>query len=339
MLVSYLSTRESLSGTWDPPIQFGICLGVCILRRFEERSTALETLAGNLELRTKAELKCLIEFTRWILSRPLIAEPLYLHYDFNGVRRPIITTLLSCSMKVFVCLDRNKTEEEGFKKYLKSFVSSSIFNYRSSDSSEVQPAEETLMALRPLFEFLDELSHIKSTVNQHPKKVYKQATAIYEKYHSKEEWLPRFISYLHHCPMLEGAKLTETIGAEFEDSQEMLDYFCSHIDFRGISIVEALRKFFRAYHMTAEGAKIERVLGQFISEYAKQNPVRDRLIKDHNYGDFDTQFYAFVFSLIVLNTDYHKKADQSKMTFEKYKSMVHGIYRGTVLSEEDILSL
>lgn len=63
------------------------------------------------------------------------------------------------------------------------------------------------------------------------------------------------------------------------------------------------------------------------------------LKQDHNYGDFDTQFYAFVFSLIVLNTDYHKKADQSKMSFEKYKSMVHGIYRGTVLTEEDILNL
>ena len=124
-----------------------------------------------------------------------------------------------------------------------------------------------------MLEFLDGLSQIKNTVNDHPKRVYKQAEALYGKYHDKEVWLPKFSAYLHHCPMLEGAKLTEAIGAEFEDSQEMLDHFCKYLDFRGITILDALRKFFRAYHMTAEGAKIERVLGQFIAEYARQNPV------------------------------------------------------------------
>lgn len=234
---------------------------------------ALENLTSLLDIKSKAELKCLVEFTRWIISRPELAEAIFFHFDFNGVRRPLLGSLIGCSMKTYLTLDKNKTEEEGFKRYLKSFVSDSIFNYRGTESIETSSSRDTQPTERPLLEFLDGISQIKTTVNDHPKRVYKAAEALYGKYHEKDVWLPKFIAYLHHCPMLEGAKLTEAIGAEFEDSQEMLDQFCRYLDFRGITILDALRKFFRAYHMTAEGAKIERVLGQFITEYARQNPV------------------------------------------------------------------
>ena len=84
-------------------IELGTSLCIVVLRRLEERLTALEVpvAAGALlTFRVKAELKIIFDFVKSILSKTDVISTIYLHYDFTCIRRPLITSILNTSIKV-----------------------------------------------------------------------------------------------------------------------------------------------------------------------------------------------------------------------------------------------
>ena len=170
-------------------------------------------------------------------------------------------------------MEKTKDEDENFKKFLKYFVTESIFGYysRAAEAETLRLEDQT--KVESVVSFLEKLNGLRTAVHEKPKEVLERGLVAYGD-NKRDDSLLRLCYFLHECPMIEGSKLTETLGGQENTSSEELRKIFMHIvDFKDQSILQAMRSLFWGFYMTAETQVIERVMGQFSDEYVLQNPV------------------------------------------------------------------
>ena len=99
VLMAYL--QLSIKFKIDFLLQAGTAVVVMVLKRLQDKLSVIEKPRhAPLDLRVKVEIKILIDFVKKVLLEPSLVAQLYLQYDFTCVRRPLIASLLSTSVKV-----------------------------------------------------------------------------------------------------------------------------------------------------------------------------------------------------------------------------------------------
>lgn len=107
----------------------------------------------------------------------------------------------------------------------------------------------------------------------------------------------------------------------------VLHEYVDMMDFTGMNIDQAIRKFLQGFRLPGEAQKIDRMMEKFAERYCMQN-------KDA-FTSPDTAF-VLGFSIIMLNTDLHNPniREDKKMTKEEFVRNNRGISDGNDLSEE-----
>jgi Sec7-like guanine-nucleotide exchange factor len=90
-------------------------------------------------------------------------------------------------------------------------------------------------------------------------------------------------------------------------------------DFAGLSLDEALRKFFHSFDLPRESQMIDRIIERFAAKYTADNP-----------GLFSSADVCFVltFSIVMLHTDAHNSKVPKKMSKVEFMNNVRGIDNG-----------
>jgi len=111
----------------------------------------------------------------------------------------------------------------------------------------------------------------------------------------------------------------------------VLNAFCRLIDFKGLSLDEAIRKFLSYFDLPGEGQKIDRIMQAFAGKYYDDNP--NTSFKSASAA------YTMSFLLIMLQTDAHNPQikEQDRMKFPSFVKTARGINDGENLSEEELL--
>ncbi len=102
----------------------------------------------------------------------------------------------------------------------------------------------------------------------------------------------------------------------------MLDEYVKLFAFHGLEFDSALRQFLASFRLPGEAQKIERILEIFAMHYQRNNTS----VFLHS----DTPF-ILAFSLVMLNTDSHNKANKNKMTKDQFVRNNSGIDDGNDL--------
>lgn len=170
-------------------------------------------------------------------------------------------------------MEKSKDEDENFKRFLKYFVTESIFGYYSRTAEAETLSPEVLPKVESLINFLEGLNNLRAVVKDKPKNVLEAALQVYGD-NDREDSLNRVSYFLHECPLIEGPKLTEALGGtEGTSSEELRKKFMHIMDFKDHGILHAMRSLFWGFYMTGETQVIERVMWQFSEEYIGQNSV------------------------------------------------------------------
>ena len=164
-------------------------------------------------------------------------------------------------------------EDLNLKRYMKSFVTDSVFRFASRVGRAAALPPESLAQLERVTRFLEQLEGLAKTLNQKPKQLLEKAEEVYSPHCDAQETLSRLSYFLQECPLIEGAKLTEALGSADEKFEPLRRAFLSTGEFRGLEVLESMRSFFCGFYMTGETQVIDRVIGQFSEEYIAQNPV------------------------------------------------------------------
>ncbi|CAB4255659.1 similar to Saccharomyces cerevisiae YDR170C SEC7 Guanine nucleotide exchange factor (GEF) for ADP ribosylation factors involved in proliferation of the Golgi [Maudiozyma barnettii] len=129
---------------------------------------------------------------------------------------------------------------------------------------------------------------------------------------------------------LDLAVVGDYLGEGNEKNIAVMHAFVEQFDFKGLSIVDALRDFLQAFRLPGEGQKIDRFMLKFAERYVEQNPGV--------FSKADTA-YVLSYSLIMLNTDLHSSQIKSKMTLEEFLDNNKGIDNDHDLPEEFLVGL
>lgn len=176
-------------------------------------------------------------------------------------------------MQIFRALEKIKDEDDNFKKYLKYFVSKSIIEFCSKVPGEGPIAAGSYAKISKLLGRLAKFTELRSIINEKPKKTLEKASELFSFEPSETKKLRRLSYFMLECPLLEGIKVTEVLGANTDESKALREIFLSQVDIRGKDLIGALRVLFCAFFMTGETQVQDRIIGQFSDEYISQNQV------------------------------------------------------------------
>lgn len=164
-------------------------------------------------------------------------------------------------------------EDNNLKRYMKSFVTDSIFKFYSRIGEAADQTPEHLQQILRLTQFLEKLDSVAKTLNQKPKQLLEAVEEVYSPFCGEQEMLSRVSYFLQECPLIEGGKLTEALGSADAKFEPLRKAFLSIGEFKDKEILESMRSFFCGFYMTGETQVIDRVIGEFSEEYIAQNPV------------------------------------------------------------------
>ena len=102
--------------------------------------------------------------------------------------------------------------------------------------------------------------------------------------------------WLRYTVGLSRKMVGEYLGGEDSFVQSALRSFISTLDVANVDLDTALRRFFLAFHLPAEGQKIERILQTFSQRFVELN--------SDAFADADAAFVVTV-AIVMLNTDLH----------------------------------
>lgn len=104
------------------------------------------------------------------------------------------------------------------------------------------------------------------------------------------------------------------MGEKEDFALAVLDAYVKQINFEGLHIDLALRKYIQDFRLPGESQKIDRMMDKFSSVYWTQNPA----------AGFKSASATFIlaFATIMLATDLHSPNTKQKMTLPGFKSMV-----------------
>jgi cytohesin len=122
-------------------------------------------------------------------------------------------------------------------------------------------------------------------------------------------------------PSLSKTLVGDYLGEGNEFNIKVLKAYCHLLDFIGLTVDEALRKFLVGFRLPGEAQKIDRMMEAFATQFYQNNPV--------NFANSDV-VYVLAFSLIMLNTDAHNPSVKVKMTKAGF------IKNSTGINEQDV---
>ena len=141
--------------------------------------------------------------------------------------------------------------------------------------------------------------------------------------------------FLKTCPALD----KELVGTYLSYPKDVPKYefhtkvrkaFMQTFDFKGFSIVEALRSLLDYFRLPGEAQKIEVIVEEFADVYYGSEPGP--------MAEADTAF-ILAYSIIMLNTDLHNPSVQHKMTTEQFLRNNRGINKGQDLPQEFLIAI
>ncbi|CCF56895.1 hypothetical protein KAFR_0B05990 [Kazachstania africana CBS 2517] len=115
---------------------------------------------------------------------------------------------------------------------------------------------------------------------------------------------------------LDLATVGDFLGEGDAHNIAVMHAFVDEMDFKDLSIVDALREFLQKFRLPGEGQKIDRFMLKFAERFVEQNPGV--------FSKADTA-YALSYSLIMLNTDLHSSQIKNKMTLQEFLENNEGI--------------
>lgn len=137
--------------------------------------------------------------------------------------------------------------------------------------------------------------------------------------------------YLLKGELLNKRAIGDYLGEGKEFNIEVLKRFIAQHDFKGKSIVDALRAFLWSFHLPGEAQKIDRIMELFAQRFVDCNPG----------GELDNADTAYVLSyaIIMLHTSLHNPSVKDKPTPDRFISMNRGINNGQNLPPEFLTEL
>lgn len=132
---------------------------------------------------------------------------------------------------------------------------------------------------------------------------------------------PAIAHFLRSTKGLSKRRLGDYLGERGEPNEKVLAEYVRLFHFAGLSFVGAIRAFLTPFRLPGEAQKIDRIMCEFASHYAAQNP-----------GVFSSADTAYVlgFSVIMLNTDAHSVQikPKNRMTKAEFVRNNRGIDSG-----------
>lgn len=133
--------------------------------------------------------------------------------------------------------------------------------------------------MQELIEFLSKISTLRDTVTDKPKKAIDEAFSLFGSRDNPDQVYQKLSYFLQECPILEGAKITEILGAPTDEAKHLRTVFLGLIDFKDMNLLHAMRTLFWVFFMNGETQMLDRIIGQFSDEYIIQNPVTGILLE------------------------------------------------------------
>ncbi|XP_076440296.1 brefeldin A-inhibited guanine nucleotide-exchange protein 1-like isoform X2 [Babylonia areolata] len=135
--------------------------------------------------------------------------------------------------------------------------------------------------------------------------------------------------FFHTEERLDKTALGDFLGENENFNKEVMYAYVDQMDFTGMPIVEAIRRFLDGFRLPGESQKIDRLMEKFAAHYCECNPNTEL------FASADTA-YVLAFSIIMLTTDLHSPQIKQgqKMTKEQYIRMNRGINDSKDLPEE-----
>jgi len=178
--------------------------------------------------------------------------------------------------------------------------------------------------------FLDQIPVFTKLASEKPKRLYEEMKTIYPK-EEEENISTKICLFMQENVFLDGKKITEVIGGPDESHKLLRRHFMRLLDFRGLDILSALRRFFWMFHMSGETQVIDRIISDFSEEYVEQNP-------DTHLGD-STPVYGYAFTILMINTNLHNPQVDQKMTLKDFEKNVRLIIPKGGPSSEELASV
>eukprot|EP01108_Squamamoeba_japonica_P002429 TRINITY_DN2156_c0_g1_i1.p1 TRINITY_DN2156_c0_g1~~TRINITY_DN2156_c0_g1_i1.p1 ORF type:complete len:273 (+),score=53.93 TRINITY_DN2156_c0_g1_i1:44-862(+) len=111
-----------------------------------------------------------------------------------------------------------------------------------------------------------------------------------------------------------------------EENNNLLTAFVRHFDWRGLSLVAALRQAIGRVGLSGEAQAIDRTIQSFADRYCEQNTIHDK-------DDVHVSMYA----LVMLNTDLSQRGRRAKhrgMTLEQFLNNLRGMATSFTVDEK-----
>jgi brefeldin A-inhibited guanine nucleotide-exchange protein len=124
-------------------------------------------------------------------------------------------------------------------------------------------------------------------------------------------------AFFRQTPGLDRTKMGEYFGERDPFCISVLHSFVDSMNFRGMEIDAALRKFLYDFRLPGEGQKIDRIIEKFAERYYAQNP--------NSYFATADVAYMVAFGLVLLNTDLHHPENKDKMSVAKWKESLRNL--------------
>ena len=137
-------------------------------------------------------------------------------------------------------------------------------------------------------------------------------------------------SFLLNTEGLDKATIGEFLGDDDAYHVSVMHALVDLMDFKGLSFVDAMRRFLQAFRLPGEAQKIDRYMLKFAQRYISDN--------SSVFSNADTA-YILAYSVILLNTDLHSPQIKKRMTPEEFIRNNRGINDRTDLPDEFLLNI
>ncbi|ANB14854.1 Arf family guanine nucleotide exchange factor SEC7 [Sugiyamaella lignohabitans] len=136
--------------------------------------------------------------------------------------------------------------------------------------------------------------------------------------------------FLLNTEGLDKATIGDFLGDDDPYHISIMHEFVDLMDFKGLSFVDALRRFLQGFRLPGEAQKIDRYMLKFAERYISDNPGV--------FSNADTP-YILAYSVIMLNTDLHSPEIKQRMTTEEFIRNNRGINDSANLPDEFLLNI
>ena len=146
-------------------------------------------------------------------------------------------------------------------------------------------------------------------------KSYRQGLAYFVKHGVLEDETPEKVAPFLLRMDLNKTVVGDMLGGSKDWNKALLSCYVSQLDFGGMEVDEAIRKFLSLFRLPGEGPVVDRFMEAFGAKYYGDNP------RTH-FKDADA-VYMLSFAVIMLATDLHSPVVKQKLGYPEFVRMVN----------------